>query len=62
MTARRARPAIDGAAAARLWKLGAMVERYAHIAPEGLQAVANRLDSFGGHVAATAKEKRASPK
>ena len=28
------------------WKTGAMVERYAHIAPEGLQDAARRLDSF----------------
>ena len=44
------------------WKTGAMVERYAHIAPEGLQAAANRLDAFGGYVPATPNEKRASPK
>ena len=35
------------------WKTGAMVERYAHVAPEALQGAANRLDSFGGYVAAT---------
>ena len=35
------------------WKTGAMVERYAHLAPEALQAAANRLDVFGGYEAAT---------
>jgi integrase len=35
------------------WKTGAMVERYAHVAPEALQGAANRLDTYGGYVAAT---------
>jgi integrase len=35
------------------WKTGAMVERYAHVAPEALQGAANRLDAFGGYVLAT---------
>ena len=39
------------------WKTGAMVERYAHLAPEALQGAANRLDAFSGYVAATNKEK-----
>jgi integrase len=42
------------------WKTGAMVERYAHVAPEALQGAASRLDAFGGYAAATAKEKGAS--
>lgn len=33
------------------WKTGAMVERYAHVAPEALQGAANRLDAFGGSYA-----------
>lgn len=37
------------------WKTGAMVERYAHVAPEALQGAANRLDAFGGYVPATPK-------
>ena len=42
------------------WKTGAMVERYAHVAPEALQGAANRLDAFSGYEAATVgKEKRA---
>ena len=28
------------------WKTQSMVERYAHVAPEGLQSVAGRLDSL----------------
>ena len=44
------------------WKTGAMVERYAHIAPEGLQDAANRLDAFGGYVAATPEVTRGQPK
>jgi hypothetical protein len=28
------------------WKTQSMVERYAHIAPEGLQLAANRLNDF----------------
>ena len=35
------------------WKTGAMVERYAHVAPEALQGAANRLDGFGGYEIAT---------
>ena len=35
------------------WKTRAMVERYAHLAPEALQGAANRLDAFGGYEAAT---------
>lgn len=35
------------------WKTGAMVERYAHVAPEALQGAAARLDAFSGYVAAT---------
>jgi integrase len=35
------------------WKTGAMVERYAHVAPEALQGAANRLDAFGSYVIAT---------
>lgn len=42
------------------WKTGAMVERYAHLAPEGLQAAAGRLDAFAGYESATPKAKRAS--
>jgi len=38
------------------WKTGAMVERYAHVAPEALQGAASRLDAFGGYAAATQKE------
>jgi integrase len=39
------------------WKTGAMVERYAHLAPEALQGAASRLDTFSGYAAATDKEK-----
>lgn len=35
------------------WKTGAMVERYAHVAPEALQGAAGRLDGFSGYEAAT---------
>ena len=35
------------------WKTGAMVERYAHVAPEALQGAAARLDAFGGYAEAT---------
>lgn len=35
------------------WKTGAMVERYAHVAPDALQGAANRLDAFGSYVSAT---------
>ena len=38
------------------WKTGAMVERYAHVAPEALQGAASRLDAFGGYATATHKE------
>ena len=31
------------------WKTGAMVERYARVAPEALQGAAQRLDAFGGY-------------
>ena len=41
------------------WKTLAMVERYAHVAPEGLQVAANRLDNvLHGYVLATPKETR----
>lgn len=36
------------------WKTGAMVERYAHIAPEALQGAANRLDAFAGYASRSA--------
>ena len=42
------------------WKTGAMVERYAHVAPKALQSAASRLDAFGGYAAATTKEKGSS--
>lgn len=35
------------------WKTGAMVERYAHIAPEQLQGAAARLDALTGYAGAT---------
>lgn len=35
------------------WQVPAMVERYAHVAPEALQGAASRLDAFSGYVAAT---------
>ena len=35
------------------WKTGAMVERYAHVAPEALRDAAGRLDVFTGNVPAT---------
>ena len=38
------------------WKTGAMVERYAHVAPEALQGAANRLDAFGLYVPTTSEE------
>jgi len=41
------------------WKTGAMVERYAHVAPEGLQDAAARLDVFSGYAAATPDERTA---
>jgi integrase len=37
------------------WKTGAMVERYAHVAPEALRGAACRLDAFGGYVSASAE-------
>ena len=41
------------------WLTLSMVERYAHVAPEGLQTAANRLDdAFKGHVFATLNEKK----
>ncbi|MBP6404066.1 MAG: site-specific integrase [Ramlibacter sp.] len=44
------------------WKTVSMVERYAHIAPEGLQAAAGRLDNvFQGYALATPKETRDRP-
>jgi integrase len=43
------------------WKTGHMVERYAHVAPEGLQGAANRLDAFAGYVSATQNEQRDQP-
>lgn len=42
------------------WKTGAMVERYAHIAPEALQGAASRLDSFMG-AAKDAAERSPTP-
>jgi integrase len=39
------------------WKTGAMVERYAHLAPEALQGAANRLDVISGYAVATPNEK-----
>ncbi len=38
------------------WKTGAMVERYAHVAPEALQGAASRLDAFSGYAVATPDE------
>jgi hypothetical protein len=35
------------------WKTGSMVERYAHMAPEALQAAANRLDAMTSYDLAT---------
>ena len=41
------------------WKTLSMVERYAHVAPEGLQAAASRLDNvLHGYALATPDEKR----
>ncbi len=41
------------------WKTLSMVERYAHIAPEGLQSAASRLDSpLQSYAMATPKEKK----
>lgn len=41
------------------WKTVAMVERYAHVAPEALQDAAARLDAFAGYDRATREEGRA---
>jgi integrase len=41
------------------WKTGAMVERYAHVAPEALQGAAQRLDAFGGYEMATPQRQTA---
>jgi integrase len=44
------------------WKTLSMVERYAHIAPEGLQAAAGRLDNvLQGYALATPDEQRDRP-
>ena len=44
------------------WKTLSMVERYAHVAPEGLQAAASRLDNaLQGYVLATPNEERSGP-
>jgi len=44
------------------WKSLSMVERYAHIAPEGLQQAASRLDNvLSGYALATPKGKRERP-
>ena len=44
------------------WKTGAMVERYAHLAPDHLAAAAARLDSvFDGYDLATLPEKEKRP-
>ena len=41
------------------WQTMAMVERYAHVAPEGLQTAANRLDNqLQSYAMATPKEKK----
>jgi integrase len=39
------------------WKTGAMVERYAHVAPEALQNAASRLDAITGYGEATPETK-----
>lgn len=41
------------------WKTGAMVERYAHVAPEALQGAAARLDVIAGYVPATPQRQTA---
>jgi len=41
------------------WRTGAMVERYAHVAPEALEGAAARLDTFGGYELATRKKQGA---
>lgn len=53
---RRRRGAVDTHELQRLggWKTGAMVERYAHVAPEALQGAASRLDVFIGQPATEA--------
>ena len=44
---------MDEASKTRWLEERAMVERYAHVAPEALQGAANRLDAFGGYETAT---------
>jgi len=41
------------------WKTGAMVERYAHVAPEALQGAAARLDAITGYGVATPETRTA---
>jgi len=41
------------------WKTGAMVERYAHVAPEALQGAAARLDAITGYGEATPQRRTA---
>ena len=44
------------------WRTGAMVERYAHLAPESLAVAASRLDSvFAGYDLATRSPKEIKP-
>jgi integrase len=44
------------------WKTTAMVERYAHIAPEGLQQAAQRVDNLlQGYISGTPKSKKGTP-
>lgn len=43
------------------WKSLSMVERYAHVAPEGLQAAAARLDNRLGYAMATLEAQRGRP-
>ena len=44
------------------WKTLSMVERYAHVAPEGLQAAASRLDNaLQGYVLATPEVQKDRP-
>lgn len=44
------------------WKTAAMVERYAHLAPEALQGAAARLDALTGYAGATPKDEGPSGK
>lgn len=44
------------------WKTGAMVERYAHLAPDALQGAAARLDALTSYARATGNEKGPDPK